>query len=109
MGIPLAVVRRMLNRGVWVGVVLLLVSVISYGLVQMTEARPAHEQVYEHNPAENDIAADIGGISATAVVVVQRDARTLWTLLDRIPDVALLLTTGATLLVIASRVRHHTS
>jgi hypothetical protein len=80
--------------------VLILATLISYGVVQMTEARPVHAEV-----VATEQASSTG--TGTPMMVVKSHVPAVFPLLATIPDAATLFVTGATLLAIAAGVRRH--
>ena len=86
-----------------VGVVLLVASGVSYGLVYSTEASPA---AFE--------AVEVGGTgivmkqAAAPLVVMTPDRFGFIAFVDSIPDTTVLLASGVTLLALAAGVRRHT-
>ena len=90
----------MRKRHVVVGVVMLLASAVSYGLVQMTEASAAFEVVASATPMMN-LA------SAPAPLVTPSPAAGFGGVLGSISDTTMMFAIGAALIGIAAGVRRH--
>ena len=88
----------MQKRHLLVAVVMLVASAVSYSLVQMTEAS---QSIDTAAPARHGM----GVTAAASPLVLAVDTVSLASMIDAVPDAAMLFATGATLLAVAAGVR----
>ena len=90
----------MQKRHLLVGLVMLVASAVSYGLVQLTEASGAPTEI-----AEPAAQGGMGVTAAASPIVLPPDTVSIVSLIDSVPDAAMLFATGATLLALAAGMR----
>jgi hypothetical protein len=90
----------MQKRHLVVSVMVVVASLISYALVQFTEAHVIRTAGAE---LDNGMALDL----ATPTVALQSEAANVVGVLENVPDAAIMFAAGASLLAIAATLRRH--